>query len=271
MIGELPGEDPPLLDRQRQRLPAQCPTQLDQRRHQRQARGHNAWVIEQGGRAQGRQIEHTVGVLHDALQPVLAQHDGQPQILVEVTERDEHLLGRLRIELRGRLVQHQHFGLQRQHRSKRHALLLAAGKRADAPAAQVRDAHLIQHLFDALAHGGRRQGEVFHGERQLILHRVHHKLRLGILKDKAHQIRHAARGQRGRVAAEYVDLSRPPAAVEMRHQSVEAAQKGRFARARRPHHQHKLAGLDRRREIGQRRRGLVGVGVGDVVELDQAS
>ena len=72
--------------------------------------------------------------------------------------------------------------------------------------------------------------KVLHGKCQLILHGVHHKLRLGILEDEAHQVGHAARRQRDRIAAEYLGAAGPAPAVEMGHESVEAEQEGGFPR-----------------------------------------
>jgi hypothetical protein len=209
--------------------------------------------------------------LDDALQPVFAQDDGQPQVFVELAQSEQHFFGRLGVELRGRLVEHQHFGLERQHGRDRDALLLTAGETADAPVAQARDAEQIEHLFDPFAHRRGRQREVLHGERQLILHCIYHELRLGVLEDETHQVGHATRGQRHRVAAEHIGAAGPLAAVEVRNQAVQRAQKRRFPRARWPDDEQKLAGLDRRRKIGQRRRGLIGVGVGDVGERDHDS
>ena len=246
------------------------PAQLDQRRHQRKLRNDGARYIRYGWRAQGGQIQHTVSVLHDALQAVLAEHDRQPQILVEMAQCHQHFLSGLRIKLGGRLIQHQHFWLQSQHGSDGYTLPLPPRERADPAGAQVGDAHLIQHLLDAFAHGGRHQREVLHGECQLIFHRVHHKLRLRVLENEAHQVGHTARGQRHRISAEHIDATGPSSAVKMRHQAVQAAQKSGLPRARWPDDQHKLARLDRCRKIGQRRRCLFGIGVGDVVELDQA-
>ena len=264
-----PRKHPPLFDRQRQRLPIELAAQLDQRWDQRQ-RGHDhPRLVEDGRLAQRGHVDHAVGILHDALQPVLAEHDRQAQVFVQMAQRHQHLFGGLRVELRGRLVEHQDLRLQRQHRGDRHPLLLAAGEGADAPVAQVGDRHLVQHLFDALAHRRRRQSEVLHGKRQLILHGIDDELRFGILEDEADEIGHAARGQRHRVAAEDIGAAGPAPAVEVGHESIEAAQEGGFPRTGWPDHQHKLAGPDRRREVGQRRRGLVGVGVGDVGQLDQ--
>ena len=107
---------------------------------------------------------------------MLGQDDGQSQVLVEAADGDEHLLGRLRIELRGRLVQHQHFGVQRQHGRDGDPLLLAAGKGADVAVTQMRDRQLVQHFLDTLAHQRRRQGLVFHAEGQFVLDPLGDKL-----------------------------------------------------------------------------------------------
>jgi len=49
--------------------------------------------------ARSRQVEHPVGVLQHALQPMLAEDDGETEVLVEVPEGDQHLFGCLRVEL----------------------------------------------------------------------------------------------------------------------------------------------------------------------------
>ena len=157
---------------------------------------------------------------------MLAENHGQPEIFVHMPQGDEHFFGRLRVKLRGRFVQHQHFRLKGKNGSDRHALFLAARKRADAPVPQVGDGHLVQHFFHTLAHGGLRQGEVFHRKGQLVLDGIDHKLRFGILEDEADQMRHAARSLGDRIVAKHIYLARPVPSVEMGHQPIQAAQEG---------------------------------------------
>ena len=53
------------------------------------------------------QVHDAVGVLHDALEPVLGHHHGDAEVVHEPRDRGEHLLGAGRVERRRGLVEHE--------------------------------------------------------------------------------------------------------------------------------------------------------------------
>ena len=91
----------------------------------------------------------------------------------------------------------------------RDLLLLSAGEALQSLADRHRRRELRERPADPVADPLGRKAEVLHRERQLIFHRIHHELCLGILKDETHQVGHAAGCQRDRIAAEHVGPARP--------------------------------------------------------------
>ncbi len=108
---EFLGVRPRFFERQGQGMPAQGFAQLYQRWDQVGLRQDAAWIAQQRRLAVAGQVQDAVGVLRHALQPVLRKDDGQSQVVIQPQQRIEHLFGGLRVELRGRLVEHQHLGL----------------------------------------------------------------------------------------------------------------------------------------------------------------
>ena len=98
-----------VADRQRQRRPARQPAELDDRRRDRGGGEHRGGRAV-GDRAVAGEVDDAVGVLHDPFEPVLGEHDGDAEVVHEPGDRGQHLLGRGRVERRGRLVEHEHRG-----------------------------------------------------------------------------------------------------------------------------------------------------------------
>ena len=130
------GPPPGVADRQRQRRPAGEPAELDDRRRHVRGRQHVGRRAV-ANPAVGADREHPVGVLHDPLEPVLGDQRGDAEVVDEPGDRGQHVLGRGRVERRGRLVEHEHLGVRGQHRADRDPLLLPAGELVQRPAAQV--------------------------------------------------------------------------------------------------------------------------------------
>ena len=63
-----------------------------------------------------------------ALEPVLGDHDRRVEVLVEPAQQPDQLVAGDRVELRGRLVEHDQLRPAGQRRPERHALELAAGE-----------------------------------------------------------------------------------------------------------------------------------------------
>ena len=135
-VGCLLHESAPFFDGKGQRGPVQ------QLAHLGYGRGEGGAAQNIAGRAKlgfavHAHIKYAVGVLHDALEAMFGEDDGQAEVSIELDQGIKHFFGRLGVKLRCRLVQHQHAGLEGEHCRDCHALAFAAGKGADAPPAQV--------------------------------------------------------------------------------------------------------------------------------------
>ena len=90
-----------------------------------------------------------------------------------------------RIEVGGRLVEHQDARLQRQRGGDRQPLLLAAGERARVAVREPGEAHRRQRLRDAAAHLVRRHAKLLHAEGDLLQHVGGEELRFEVLRDQS--------------------------------------------------------------------------------------
>ena len=220
------------------------------------------WFADDWRFALTGEIEDLIRVLRHPLQAVLREHDGQPQVVIQLDQRVQHLLCGLGVKLRGGLVEHQHLGVQGEHGGDGYPLSLAAGQGRDLPPAQGGDVELVQHFLDAFPHGDLGEALVFHGESQFVLDYIYHGLRFWILEHKAHGLAHAPRLQGHGVESGHAEAAADRAAVKVGHQAVEAAQQGGFARSRAADDQDKGALLDLERHVAQRREGGGWVGIG---------
>ena len=200
------------------------------------------------------QLDHPVGGGQAALQAVLGEQDRGPPLLVEPAQDAEQLVARDRVQLRGRLVEQQQPRPPRQRGGERDALQLAAAQLVSRPVQQPPEAERQRRLLDTPRHGRRGPAEVLQGERDLRPHRPHHDLRLGVLEERP-----GDRGDLGRPvrtgvepAGLHAPAERP--AVEVRHEPARGPQQRRLPRSRATGDQHQLPGLDRQRDVGERRR-----------------
>ncbi len=117
-----------LLDGQRHRLPLKRGSHLRHRRKRDGIRltGKRA---RRGGCAQPATIhlEHAVHPVQQPFEPMLGDHDGQPEVLVEPRERGQHVLRTPWVELTGRLIQHEQVRVQGQRSGDRYPLALPTG------------------------------------------------------------------------------------------------------------------------------------------------
>ena len=77
------------------------------------------------------------------------QHDGHPELAIDVGKQIEDRARGLRIERRGRLVRQQHARPRRQRAGNADALLLAAGEFGRIAVVLVGDADELEQLGDA--------------------------------------------------------------------------------------------------------------------------
>ncbi len=227
-----------------------------------------------GGLAQDRRLapagqqEHLVGVLDDPLQPVFGQQHRGAEVVHQPLQHGEHLLGRARVE-RGRgFVQHQHLGVDGQHRADRHPLLLAAGERAQGAPAQLGQAQQVEGLLDPAPHHGGGQAQRLHAVGEFVLHGVGDEVRDRVLADGADQVGEFARAVVAGVAAVDGDPAGQLTAGEVRDEAADGAQQGGLAGAGRTDQQAQFALGDGQVDPVQGESGGVGVPDRDPVEGD---
>ena len=118
-------------------------------------REHRARGAGRGDRT-ARHEHRAVGERRGPFEPVLGEHDRRAEIGVEPGQRGEHVVGALRVELRGRFVEHEHRGRRGQRARDRAALPFAARERRRRAVAQVGDRERVEHLLDPAPHRLRR-------------------------------------------------------------------------------------------------------------------
>ena len=169
------------------------------------------------------------------------EHDGQPELAVQIAEQVQNGLRRVRIEGAGRLVGEQHPRLVRQRAGDGDALLLPAGKLGGVHVRLVAQIDQIQQLEHARLHIGllhagvaQRIGDVFKHSRAI--------QQVEMLEDHADAPPHRAELSFGQLPAlRVVGLAAPERnhagiadaqrAVVRRFQQIQAAHQRRFARA----------------------------------------
>ncbi len=211
-----------------------------------------------------------VGVLHDPFEPVLGQHDRDAEVVHQPGDRREHLLGRGRVERRGRLVEHEHARVRREHCADRDPLLLTARDLVQRAVAQLREPEQVERLLDALAHHGGRDRELLHAVGELLLDGVGDETRQRILTDDTDDVGELARRVRRRIAAADGDPTFEQPAGEVRDETVDRAEERRLARTGAPDDEAQLAFGNVQIHVAQHRRGSVGVRDADAVEVDHA-
>ena len=149
----------------------------------------------------GVEHEDPVGVLGDGLDVVRRHDHGQPVLAAQPADDLEHRGAARRVEVRGRLVHHQHRRSHRHRAGDREALLLAAGQRHRVPCLQADEAHGRQRLADPCRHLRARQREVLEAQRHLVGHRRLAQLGLRVVEHHRDRAGHLADRRRGRVDA----------------------------------------------------------------------
>ena len=129
----------------------------------------------------------------------------------------------------------------------------------------------IEGVLDPPSHRARRDAEVLHRVGQLVLDDVAHEARRRVLAHHADQVGELTRREGASRPSSYPDLAGEPATGEVRHESVDRAEKGRLARTGGTDHQTELAFVDPEVASAEHGNGYVRIGEGDVRELDHRS
>jgi hypothetical protein len=206
--------------------------------------------------------EHAVGQGKRPRGPLLCEDDGDAEILDLVEEP----LGRLGVELRGRLVEEQQPGPQSERGREADALQLAAGELRRLPAREVGGADGVERLERLRPDLRGRRAQVLEPERDLVLDPGHHDLVLGVLEDGGDGPDEVGRPGTARVEAADDDGPAEPAAVEVGHEPGERAQERRLPAARRAEHGEDLAVGHFHGDVPERGLTRLGVGVRQPVD-----
>lgn len=211
-------------------------------------------------------MEHAISQVEDALETVLGQDDRQTEAIPQGDHRGEHLGRSIRIELRGRLVQHQDPRLERERGRDCDPLTLASGERLDGAVAQPQETDQRERPLDARQHLRPRNGPQLERKRDLVLDPVDHHLCLRVLGHDPDQLAHGRRAVSRRRASGDLDPPSQPPACEVGHQPVQAAEQRRLAAAGWANHQCQLASTELQGDLAQRRLARARVGEGDALE-----
>jgi hypothetical protein len=122
-LAQLGGAAAGVAHRQRQRLPAGQPAELDHRGRHRAGGQHDGRLAVDRGAVAG-QVHHAVGVLQHPLEPVLGHEHRDAEVVHQPGDGGQHLLGGAGVQRRGRLVEHQHPRVGGEDRADRDPLLL---------------------------------------------------------------------------------------------------------------------------------------------------
>ena len=138
-------------------------------------------------------MDDPVGVLDDALEAMLGEHDGDAEVVDEPGDRGEHLLGRGRVERRGGFVEHEHPRVRGQHRTDRDPLLLAARELGNARWRRSARPSRSSVSSTRLRMTGGGTAELLHPVRELLLDRVGDEPGERVLPDDADDVGQLAR------------------------------------------------------------------------------
>ena len=206
--------------------------------------------------------EHAVAGAQHAIGALL-RHDHRRSCRAGKLDR---LLGALRVELRGRLVEQQQLWLQRQHRREADALELAAGELGHAPLGEMRGTNGGEPLGHPRADVRRRRADVLQPERDLGGHAREHDLVLRVLEERRDGSRQVSRPRAPRVVAAHLDPAGEAAAVEVRHEAGQRPQQRGLATTGGTEQRYDLSRLELERDVVQRR--VLGLRVGERQLLD---
>ena len=115
------------------------------------------------------QHDHLVCIFRDLLHLVLYQHDGLAHALHQLDDL-EYIVGTLGIQLRGRLIDHQHVLIHDQDGCQRDPLLLPAGQLIRISVPEFLDLGQLHDLLDPLPDLIRLHAHIFQAVRQLLIH-----------------------------------------------------------------------------------------------------
>ena len=209
--------------------------------------------------------EHAIGMGKDALEAVLGDDDGAAELAVDAAHRVEEVLGRDRVELARRLVEHEHVGLHRHNPREVEQLLLAAREFGDIAVQPILHAEVTCHLGHAQAQGRCLAADALQPEGKLGEDPVGDDLRIGILHDEADAPR--LRLEAHLVEHDAVEQHRARTLAIGAEHALELAQQRRLSAAALSADAEVLAAFDVNAHVLER--ASVGIGIGEAQIADR--
>ncbi len=190
----------------------------------------------------------------DEIEPVLDQQQRALARRTQAFVRGDDLPRAGRIEVRGRLVEHDPARAHREQGRERDALLRAAGEPIELPRCPAIDARRRARLAHALTHLVAWDPEVLEAEGDLVISLEHHQLRLGILEEDADGRREPRESRGPRVRAVDGDRAALPVRVDaVRDHPIEAERERALSRTARSEQEQTLALVPVEVEVTERR------------------
>ena len=249
-------------------IPADEPAKPGHRRTHREPADHLGRLA--GHDRASLEAEGEIDEAGDPFESVLGEQHGHALVVHEPLQGGDHVLGALRVELGGRLVEHEDARPRCEGRCDRDPLLLAARERPHASPAQRFDVEQVEHLLDAPAHVHRVDARGSPCRRRARPPRGRARTRPRRPGARSDGVGEGAWGVLERVAT--VDDHTPgePTAGEVGDQPVRCPQERRLAGAGGPDRERERSLVDRDRGVVQRGPVRVGVGERDGVEAQRA-
>ena len=174
--------------------------------------------------------DHAIGGGQAALEAVLGEQDRDVEVLVAPAQKAHQLVAGDRVELRGRLVEHEQRRPSRERGAQRDPLKLPSRQRRGRAVEQVRDPQRERRLLDAAGDGTAGLSAILERERQLGSHRSHHNLGFRVLEQRPDLCSQLAGTMLSRVESRDVHRARERAAVKVRDEPAGGTQHRRLAR-----------------------------------------
>jgi hypothetical protein len=206
--------------------------------------------------------ENPIACIEHPRRPLLGDDDGPAEASGEL----EQVVGGLRIELRGRLVEEEKLRVEGQRRREADALQLPRGQLRDPSLEQVLRANRGQAASHPRRdlHGVR--ADVLQPEGNLVVHPAEHDLVLGILKDGRDRPGELRGTSAPRVHPGDANAPLETPSVEVGNESRQRPEERGLARARGAEQGHDLSGAQLERDIAERR---IRLRVGEGQALDR--
>ena len=173
-------------------------------------------------------VDELIGQIHQVVEAMLRQHDGLALVLhlrQDVVQASYRLL----VEIRRRLIHHEHAWSGRVNRAAGNLLLLAAGKLKDVAVHQRVELHVDARPVEPAAHLVTRQSLVLAAKHQLTCGVHVEELALGILKYTADKRRRVMELCGGGADVVHIDGTFHLALVEVGGKAVYQAREGRLS------------------------------------------